>query len=65
MHACNCENSTCSQPHVFPDEKSCGGIRVSRCPNQTTGQHLIEFLGDVCPACYEGYPTNYRIEEKE
>jgi hypothetical protein len=65
MHSCNCENSTCQQPHVFPDEKSYGGIRVSRCLNQTTGQHLIEFLGDVCPECYEGYPPNYRIEEKK
>lgn len=61
MSACNCENTRC--PHHNEKVADTGDIykdfKMSPCSNQTDGQHVAFYVGEICDACASHMPTQY------
>jgi hypothetical protein len=53
---CPCENEACERE---------GRHRVGECPNRADPALQVEYLGALCPACYEKMPEEYRKNEDD
>lgn len=50
---CPCESEACER---------LGLHRAGECPHQADPKLRVEYLGALCPACYERMPPEYRLE---